>query len=107
MLQGSVGASNYLQLADSYMKRGLFNPRKWGNDGLAANIAFQRELKIMILRRLYPGMRSVHKVPQKDLIKFLERVSAVTGDKTSSDALSIAKDVGVFNVPPGYENQSA
>jgi hypothetical protein len=37
--------------------KGIFSPRKWGVDAKAAMEDIQKKIKIMLLKRLYPGLR--------------------------------------------------
>ena len=50
--------AEFMGLQSRATKRGLFNPRKWGvGDDQDAKLIYQREVKKMILRRLFPGLR--------------------------------------------------
>lgn len=54
---------------------GLFNPRKWGVQSLNLTdeqLRFQRKLKGLILRRLYPGLQDQS---DDELLKFMMKLS--------------------------------
>ena len=54
---------------------GFFSPRLWGADPNKQASDLQKQLKIMILRRLYPGLRDKD---TREISQFLETLSPAT-----------------------------
>ena len=61
IIKEAVEKTGFLDLLVDYTKRGLFSPRRYGVDFTESEKLqdFQALLKIMILRRIYPGLRSM------------------------------------------------
>jgi len=57
MLAGAVKQPSFLKALPEYLKLGLFSPRKYSASELEANKILQQKIKIMIARRVYPGLR--------------------------------------------------
>lgn len=64
---------------------GFFSPRKWNADAGAQQASeLQQKLKIMILRRLYPGLRDKD---NEEISRFLKTISPATEEEGTNDAI--------------------
>jgi hypothetical protein len=62
IIKDAAKAGNYFQMLEGYVKRGLFNPRRWGVNEADVpadrdRAVFQKMMKAALLKRLYPGLR--------------------------------------------------
>lgn len=76
LIKEAIESKDMLDTLVQMKSQGLFNPRKWGmtdqQDGKMTEI--QEKLKMLILRRLYPGLR---KTDDFTLKKFITRYSPI------------------------------
>lgn len=57
LIKSVLNSSDFLSSVTEYYKRGLFNPRKYGVDISKAEDKWQTDIKKMLLRRCYRGVR--------------------------------------------------